>query len=196
VTFRDILAVSLRNKISVQLDPIQTLPRLAREYEALATTIKRLSAPCLLISYEKAMQFPESVVTEIADFSGVELSEQSLEQASNTIENGNPQYIQAARFQYQGFVGRLVDGRLLGWVKIQRRDQARVNVELELDGRIVQRVRADIYRPDVEKAGFGDGKYGFSFQISETVSRDTIVNVRIANSTILIKNSGLPLSKY
>src|SRR5690242_11463490 len=45
VTFRDILAISLRNNISMQLDPIQWLPRLAREYDALASTIKRLSVP-------------------------------------------------------------------------------------------------------------------------------------------------------
>jgi len=196
VTFRDILAISLRNNISMQLDPIQSLPRFAREYELLASKVKQLAVPSLLISYEKAIQFPEKVVEEIADFCGVELSEQKREQAANIIENGSPQYVQAARLQYHGFVGRLADGQLRGWVKVQKRDQVRVNVELELDGKVIQRTRADIYRPDVEQAGFGDGKYGFIFPIGEEFSRDSVVNVRVANSSILVKNSGLPLSKY
>jgi hypothetical protein len=196
LTFRDILAISLRNNISMQLDPIQSLPRLAREYEALAATIRRLSVPCLLLSYEKAIQFPEKVVGEIADFCGLKVSEKMLEQGAAVIDNGNPQYVQATRLQYQGFVGRFIDGQLRGWVKAHKRDQLRVNVELELGGKVVQRTCADLYRPDVEQAGFGDGKYGFVFLISDDVSRDSIVNVRVANSTIPVKNSGLPLSKY
>jgi hypothetical protein len=196
VTFRDILAISLRNNIAMQIDPIQSLPRLAREYETLASAIKKLLVPCLLISYEKAIQFPEKVVGEIGDFCGVEVTEHMLEQGAAIIDNGNPQYVQAARLQYQGFVGRLIDGQLRGWVKVQKRDQLRVNVELEVDGKIVQRARADVYRPDVEQAGFGDGKYGFIFPIGDGIGRDSIVNVRIANSSIVVKNSGLPLSKY
>lgn len=196
VTFRDILAISLRNNLSVQSDPIKMLPRLAGEYEALTATVRRLTVPTLLISYEKAIQFPDRVVAEIAAFCGVNAAEASLQEAAQIIENGNPRYVQAARLQYQGHVGRLSEGKLRGWVKVQKRDQVRVSVELELDGKVVQRTRADIYRPDVEQAGFGDGKYGFAFVIEDSISRDSIVNVRVQNSTILVRNSGMPLSKY
>jgi hypothetical protein len=196
VTFRDILAISLRNNISMQMDPVKFLPKLATEYEALATSVRRLSAPCLLLSYEKALQFADKTVAEIATFCGISATDDALRQAATIIENGNPKYIQAARLQYQGSLGRLVNGQLRGWVKVVNRDQMRVRVELELDGRVVQSTRADLYRPDVEKAGFGDGRYGFCFMIDDTMNRDSIVNVRVQNSTILVKNSGQLLSKY
>jgi hypothetical protein len=196
VTFRDILAISLRNTISMQLDPVKFLPNLAAEYQALAATIKRSTVPCLLISYEKALQFPDKAVIEIAGFCGINPAEDKLSEAIAIIENGNPQYIQSARLQYQGFVGKLVDGRLRGWVKVRTRDQTRVNVALELDGNVVQTTRAELYRPDVQQAGYGDGRYGFEFTVPDAANRDSIVNVRVQNSTILVKNSGMPLSKY
>jgi len=196
VTFRDILAISLRNNIAMQLDPIKMLPNLVSQYEVLVSTIRRVPVPYLLVSYEKAMQFPDRIVSEVNDFVGAHASDAALEQAVQVIENGRPRYIQTARLQYQGHVGRFLDGLLRGWVKVQRRDQVRVHVELDLDGKIVQRKLADVYRPDVEQAGFGDGKYGFQFPIGSEVSPDTIVNVRVANSSILINNSGMPLSKY
>jgi len=196
VTFRDILAISLRNNISMQIDPVDSLSTLAGEYQALASTIKALRVPCLLISYEKAVQFPDKTVAEIADFCGIDAKQSNLEDAVQLIENGHPQYVHGSRLRYHGFVGKLTNGELRGWAKIHKQDDIRVDVELELDGKIVQRTTADLYRRDLEQAGFGDGKYGFIFTIGDRVSGEAIVNVRVANSNILVKNSGLPLSKY
>jgi hypothetical protein len=196
VTFRDVLAIALRNNISMQIDPIQSLPRIADEYRVLSTTISRLSVPCLLVSYEKALQYPLEMVGKIAAFCGLEASEAQIKQAAEVVENGSATYVRAARLEYHGFVGKLVNGQLRGWVKATTRDDIRVAVELQIDGEVVQKARADIYRPDVEQAGFGDGRYGFAFKIDDNVSRQSVVAVRIQNSPILVKNSGLPLSSY
>ena len=45
VTFRDVLAISLRNNIAMQLDPIKMLPNLVSQYEVLVSTIRRLPVP-------------------------------------------------------------------------------------------------------------------------------------------------------
>lgn len=196
VTFRDILAIAMRNSISMQIEPLKLLMPLVDQYRDLVTTIKRSSVPFLLISYEKAVQFPCETVAEIASFCGLQPSEDQIKAAASVIENGNDRYVRAARLVYNGFVGKLVDGRLRGWVKVMNRDDIRVEVELQLDGKIVQKTRADIYRPDVHQAGFGDGRYGFVFEIGDDVSRDSIVAVRVQSSSIFLKNSGLPLSRY
>jgi hypothetical protein len=196
VTFRDILAISLRNNISMQTDPLTSLPGLADQYGTLVSEIKRLSIPCLLVSYEKALQYPGETAAEIARFCGLDATEAKIAEASQVVENGNLKYVEAARLRYQGFVDGLVNGGLRGWVKVIQRDGLRVNVELRLDGRLVQATRADLYRPDVQRAGFGDGRYGFTFEIDEKVSRDSIVDVGVQNSSISLQNSGLPLSKY
>ena len=196
VPFRDILAIAVRNQISMQMDPLKLLPKLADEYRDLVAAISRSSVPCLLLSYEKAVQSPTETVAQIASFCGLASSEGEIRAASEVIENGNPQYVRAARLDYVGFVGRLVDGRLRGWVKAKTRDDIRVNVELELDGAVAQRTRADLLRPDVQKAGHGDGRYGFEFAVGEDVSRNSIVHVRVQNSKIVLQNSGLKLSEY
>jgi len=72
----------------------------------------------------------------------------------------------------------------------------RVAVELELDGKTVQRVVADTFRPDVQRAGYGDGRYGFAFEIGKDVDRSSIVRVRIENTRTVLPNSGKPLSEY
>jgi hypothetical protein len=196
VSFRDILAIALRNKISMQMDTLSQLPQLVSQYQALVTAIKRTSVPALLISYEKSLQFPVETAAEIAAFCGVEADATLINSAATIIENGNAYYLQAARLQYQGHVGRFVNGELRGWAKTYHRDQSRLTVELELDGNVVQTTQADIYRPDVEKAGIGDGRYGFVFKIADGVDRNSIVNVRVQDSKVALTNSGQSLASY
>jgi hypothetical protein len=196
VTFRDILAISLRNNISMQMDPLKLLPRLAEEYRELVATISGLSVPSLLLSYEKSLQFPTETVKEIVSFCNLEATPQQINAAALVIENGTPAYVNGARLKYQGSIGRLIDGRLRGWAKVIHSDNIRVNVELQLDGVVAQRAWADMYRSDVHKAGFGDGRYGFEFVIDDDISGEAIVSVRIQNSRILLRNSGLSLSSY
>jgi hypothetical protein len=196
VTFRDILAISLRNKLAMQLDPLKLLPRLAEEYRDLSNIITRLAVPSLLVSYEKAVQFPSEIVREIAVFCGVDADDEVISRSAGVIENGTPHYVRGARLRYEGFVGRVVNGRLRGWVKAIGRDDIRVSVDLKLDGKLAETVRADRFRPDVKQAGYGDGRYGFEFGIGNETSRDSIVQVTVHNSDISIKNSGLSLMHY
>lgn len=196
VMFRDILAIAVRNSIAVQLDPIQSLPRLLSDYEALLGALERVRVPMLLLSYEKCVQFPVETVKEIASFAGIEITDQVVNEAAALVENGNPRYVRAARLHYEGQVGRFNEGRLHGWAKAHNADDMRVAVELELDGKIVQRVVADTFRPDVQRAGYGDGRYGFAFEIGKDVDRSSIVRVRIENTRTVLPNSGKPLSEY
>jgi hypothetical protein len=196
VMFRDILAISIRNSIAVQLDPVQSLPGLLGDYEALLRALERVRVPMLLLSYEKCVQFPVETVREIASFAGVEITDEVANEAAALIENGNPHYVRAARLHYEGQVGRLNQGRLYGWAKARNADHMRVSVELELDGQIVQRLVADTFRPDLQRAGYGDGRYGFAFEIGDNVDRSSIVKVRVQNARTVLPNSGKPLSEY
>jgi hypothetical protein len=196
VPFRDLAAIAMRNQISMEMDALKQLPQLAADQQALLAAIGRAAVPTLLVSYEKALQFPTEVVTEIASFCGITATETAIGAAVDIIENGNARYLHASRLRFQGHVGRIRNGELHGWAKVPNRDQPRVVVDLELDGRVVQTMRADIYRPDVEKAGIGDGRYGFAFKITEEMGRGSIVCVRVQNAKTTITNSGLPLSSY
>ena len=56
-----------------------------------------------------------------------------------------------------------------GWVWNPDDPQQRVELELWVDDARLTTVVADQHRPDLEQAGFGDGRYGFSISFSETL---------------------------
>jgi hypothetical protein len=180
----------------MQLDPVRSLPRLLDEYHALLRALERVRVPMLLLSYEKCVQFPVETVQEIASFAGIEINDETAKEAAALIENGNPRYVRAARLHYEGHVGRLREGRLNGWAKARDADETRVSVELELDGKVVQQTMADAFRPDLQRAGHGDGRYGFAFEIGADADRRSIVKVRVQNTRTVLTNSGKPLSEY
>lgn len=196
VTFRDIVANALNAAGAERDKGLAALPSLTRNYRELADTIARLSVPTLLVSYETAILYPLDSVQEIAAFCGVTANEERIGQASLAIENGMPQYIRAIRLEYDGFLDGLSDGQLHGWAKLRHWDDIRVEVDLEVDGRVVQTRQADLFRPDLRDAGYGDGHYGFAFDIGEDVLPDSIVTVRVRNVLSPVNNSGRRLQEY
>ncbi len=52
-----------------------------------------------------------------------------------------------------------------GWVREHGVD-APVSLNVLVDDQIVQRVLANVYRADVQAAGFGDGRHGFAFELA------------------------------
>lgn len=93
VVFRDLLAVALRNNLSMGREQLDALERAEQGYRRLVQEVQRLEAPVLLLSYEKALQHPETLVTTLADFSGLPVSpERAAEIAASTIRNADPRY--------------------------------------------------------------------------------------------------------
>lgn len=93
LTFRDILAISQRNALSVNADLPMALETAAERYVSLVRQIRSLSVPILLISYEKALQYPQELVQSIAEFCGKAVSDEQVKIiADSTILNADPRY--------------------------------------------------------------------------------------------------------
>ena len=56
-----------------------------------------------------------------------------------------------------------------GWIWNPEDPEQRIELELSVDDTVLITVVADQYRPDIEQAGFGDGRYGFSISFSDTL---------------------------
>ena len=94
IVFRDLLAIALRNQISLGQDLSIALQSASKSYAQLLQQLERMTAPALLISYEKALQYPVRTVLGIADFCGIEVDEtQAVQVASQCIVNGDPNYL-------------------------------------------------------------------------------------------------------
>jgi len=63
-----------------------------------------------------------------------------------------------------GHVDILTVNEVSGWCWDAKTPQSAVTVEVLDDDRVIASARADIYRPDLQSAGIGTGKYGFSIR--------------------------------
>ncbi|HEE0246114.1 TPA: hypothetical protein R6264_002829 [Legionella pneumophila] len=93
IIFRDILAISMRNQISINLDIIEGMNKALQGYQSLIKEISKCDIPLLAISYEKALQFPNEIVKAIASFCGFNLTNYELEEIAKTIKNGDEKYL-------------------------------------------------------------------------------------------------------
>ncbi len=59
---------------------------------------------------------------------------------------------------------------LAGWAIDRADPDAAVEVEVYREGILLQRTRADRYRPDLERGGIGTGRYGFSVNLDQPVA--------------------------
>lgn len=93
VIFRDVLAISIRNNISMNFELNEGLLASVKNYEKLINNIRELDIPILLISYEKALIMPEETVASIANFIGYDVLPNQLEVISQTIKASDPRYL-------------------------------------------------------------------------------------------------------
>ena len=68
----------------------------------------------------------------------------------------------------KGRINRLQDGVLVGWAYDENAPDAKVAVEIRLDGRVVATVVADRRRAALAKRGFGTGEHGFVAAVPAT----------------------------
>ena len=66
----------------------------------------------------------------------------------------------------RGRVEGIRDGHCVGWAWDGARPQERVHVELVQGGRVLAQQSAAAQRPDLRRAGIGDGAHGFSFDLA------------------------------
>lgn len=53
------------------------------------------------------------------------------------------------------------DGRIVGWARISNGNEEKAEIRVSVDGKFLFSGQADEYRADLEKAGIGDGRFGF-----------------------------------
>lgn len=94
VVFRDILATSLRNTISIQMPPMQALETAALGYVGLVQQVTKADMPTLMLSYEKVLQFPTLCVHAVAEHCGIDVSDDTARRiAGKCIRNSDSPYL-------------------------------------------------------------------------------------------------------
>lgn len=69
--------------------------------------------------------------------------------------------------EFSGYIDLASDGRVSGWVYDRLRPRDRFDVEICSAGAVIGVARADRLREDLARAGFGDGRYAFDFDLPD-----------------------------
>lgn len=196
VTFRDILAIAMRNHVSMQMDVLPALPRYVAEYGELVRNITAVGCPMLLVSYEKFLQFPDDSINSVAAFCGVPMTDDLREKALRVVRNGPDIYLQASRLRYTGHVDRVVQGKLRGWAMVIDQPRIKAKVRLFADGKLIASTVANRLRTDLVKANIGDGHHGFEIELAASVGPATRLEIKVGNTETQIGNSGKEAAAY
>ena len=196
VLFRDILAIAMRNHVSMQMDVISTLPKYIAQYQILVDSVAKVKCPALLVSYEKFAQFPEDSIRRTAEFAGVVLQPAKLKEALEVIGNGPETYLQSSRLRYAGHVDRIIDGKLRGWAMVVGEPKIKAKVNLLVGGKVMKSGVANKLRKDLVAANIGGGHHGFEIAVGADLDPELPIDVTAGNANFLLANSGKPVAFY
>jgi hypothetical protein len=96
-----------------------------------------------------------------------------------------------ARFSSRRYAGlhEGVDGVIVGWAWDSFHPNTPVQVDISADGTLLDKVTADVFRPDLLQGGIGDGKHGFRLQVPARLKdgRPHSIRVRISGTNFDLK---------
>lgn len=196
VTFRDIASIAVRNSLSEYKAAMTGLRDAVSQLEALVTYIDSASVPSLLLSYEKALIFPEGFIDALLRFSGVPGDAALRARLIGVVEPNRPDYLSRARRLYRGRIDGIAHGCVFGWCqRIGSNDPVRL--DLFINDRPVASFLADVFRQNLLNAGVGAGAHGFAVALTDLQARpDAILHVRVAGRVVELDNGGQRLDSY
>ncbi|TVV75009.1 sulfotransferase [Sphingomonas solaris] len=113
-TFRDPLAIAMRNQISTHKPIGEALVVAAKSTVNVLRDIEALAVPQLLVSYEKAVADPARFVAALCRFCGISFEEHGAAMIAR-IANGAEGYLRSSRIHRAGAFEIAADGTLTGW---------------------------------------------------------------------------------
>src|SRR6185437_9469836 len=113
--FRDPLAVAVRNAISEYFDQLTTLSDAVVALGSVVAFVQNTDCPSLLMSYEKALIFPDEFVGTLTGFCGLSPDPEARRRVVDLVRPNPETYLRGARRQFAGSVDALHNGILHGW---------------------------------------------------------------------------------
>jgi hypothetical protein len=196
VTFRDPVAMAVRRSLSEYREPMQSLFEVAADQAAMLAFIGALTCPSLLVSYEKALLFPDDFIGALIRFCGMRQSADLHRRLSALIEPNRRQYISVARSGFQGVIEGVRNGELYGWCRLTHTTDP-LTLDVLIDGRIAMRIVAETFRQDLLDAGIGQGRHGFFIGLAALHARpEAVIRIVVAPYGMELKNSGTRLCDF
>ncbi len=194
--FRDPQAIAARNALAEYFEPLTALRDATVALNALAEFVHLTVCPSLLLSYEKALLFPDDFIDALVGFCAMPVDEQNRQRLLAHVRPNAEPYVSRARRSYTGSVDHVRAGIVSGWC-CEVGELAPVDLDLFLNEEKVMTFRADRFRPDLVKAGFGNGNHAFAIQLpTPQIDLSAVLRVRLANRSFELSHSGRCVFEY
>ena len=193
VIFRDSLAIAGRRSISRGDALLHELLEIQKESHRMIKQITSSRLPALLISYEKALLSPGSLIDSLDRFLGLSLDQKQRSQCLSGIKPSPELYRREARnlADQRGRIERVTISELAGWA-FSTTDQSKPMLELRINGIFIQYITPSVPRDDVQRENCLDHYcVGFLASPSQKLQPGDKVSVRFANTDIELLNSPL-----
>ncbi|MBN2342326.1 MAG: hypothetical protein JXX29_15480 [Deltaproteobacteria bacterium] len=205
IPFRDIMAISQRNVLSMEIDAMKSIKLAIRRNDELMQFVRKVKRPCFLFSYEKAITKKQKFVSGLAEFLDISLAEEALNNALNCIQPDDPQYLDSSRrnthmatihASSNNILGNLggiqFQKEAYGWARCIDSDEP-VVLHIWVNQNKVAEILADQFREDLQSRFSTNGKHGFRFDLSSVLSPgiENVVRVfaNIEGENIELSNS-------
>jgi hypothetical protein len=196
VIYRDPVAVAVRNAISEHFETHQALLDSINALRAQTRFLEEAKCPALLLSYEKVLAFPETIIQRLLEFCGIDPETVDHSKLLAEIQPNRPEYLAKAARRYTGNIDGMVDGHLCGWCW-QVDSMEPVKLELYADDKLLGVFTADFFREDLLAMKMGNGNHGFRINLDNfALTKEAIIRLKVSTRTAEIKNSGKALGAY
>lgn len=190
--FRDVFSIANRNRLSVSASVVDNMRQSLNQYAKLIDFIDESAAPCMLVSYDKALAHRQAFVENLARFVGME-DPPSVHAAIECVRADSPKYLDATRnTKSLGRLHEIREDRVSGWARRHRRNAPPVEVQLLINGAEAMSTKADEQRRNVKAGGANVmTKCGFSFRFagSSRLRDGDEIRVRVIGDVRDLNNS-------
>jgi hypothetical protein len=193
VIFRDVIAVANRRAVSKGESITEVAPRIADNYQKIVRFMLSERRPILLVSYEKALLYPELFVTRIKQFLGLPENAAIDEQAIEFIKPSPEAYHRASRANnnWLGHLEFVGENQIIGWCFDKHKPES-VEVGLFVNDIQLAVTKASLSRNDVRQYHHRDSDLcGFIFQKGEGCQWHSgdVIAVRVIGESEDVNNS-------
>ena len=193
--FRDPVAITQRAALSDYKDPLPELLNVSSSIHNLLQVFSNTTCPALLLSYEKALIFPDTFVESLMGFCG--LPPEAAARLRRQVTPNSKVYADETTIKMMGYLEVLRGNILFGWCAyVNLMDPIKLDLFLN-DTKLVT-FMAQRHRPDIAQAGYGNGDSGFEIDLTEvTLAPEDRLHVRPSQRPLFeLHNSGRTVAEY
>lgn len=191
--YKDIFSIAQRNAISMLSQIVPNMQRSIKEYQATIDFLDKVKPTALLVSYDKAVSWPENFVDSVIEFCNINPTEKQKQAAISFIDPDPKDYLDVSRITKANGSLDAVRGRVIhGWAKYAYNNEV-ATVNLFLNDQLIATIKADQSRPDLIKTFNQKCAFVFTIPDSILVANGDLIRARVTDEVTDIKNSPLPI---